>query len=227
MILRKILISATCLAAMAALHSTALPGEATAAAAVQVAAKEASESRDMLRASKLIGQAVRNGKGEEIGTVDDLVLNQGDRILFAVISVGGFLGVGDRLVAVPFEELKFGSKDVEGVIAYGMSKETLAAMPAFTYAEAKEGTSRERFMQSAERRVDFWKDRAGKSMDSAKSDAKDMKEGASRKIDAAWKKAQAEWEKLKGASADAWQSAKQKFDNAMSDLEQAWDDATS
>jgi sporulation protein YlmC with PRC-barrel domain len=221
--------TATCLAAISGITSIAAAAESTPAsrAQPQVAAKQTSENADMLRASKFIGQTVRNGKGEKIGTVDDLILNQGDRILYAVISVGGFLGVGDRLVAVPFEELRFGSKDVEGVIAYGMSKEALAAMPAFTYAEAKEGASREQFMQSAERRVDFWKDRVGKSMDTAKSDAKDMKEGASQKVDAAWKKAQTEWQKLKGASADAWQSAKQRFDNAMSDLERAWDDATS
>ena len=229
MISRKNLLAATCLAAMAGLASIGAPGGAVAASAApaQVAAQQSSEGPDMLRASKLIGQAVRNGKGEKIGTVDDLILNQGDRILFAVISVGGFLGVGDRLVAVPFDELKFGSKDVEGVVVYGLSKEELETVPAFAYAEAKQGTSRERFMQSAERRIDFWKGRVGKSMDSAKSNAKEMKEGASHKVDSAWTKAQAAWQTLEDASADAWQNAKQKFDNAMSDLERAWDDAAS
>jgi sporulation protein YlmC with PRC-barrel domain len=229
MTLRKSLMAATCLAAMAGFASTVYAGETSSAtnARTQLAATQASESPDMLRASKFIGQTVRNGKGEKIGTVDDLILNQGDRILYAVISVGGFLGVGDRLVAVPFEELTFGSKDVDGVVLYGMSKGELESVPPFTYAEAKEGTSRERFMQSAERRVDFLKGRVGNSVGDANSNAKDMKEGASEKVDTAWKKTQVEWKKLKGASADAWQSAKQKFDNAMSDLERAWDDATS
>jgi sporulation protein YlmC with PRC-barrel domain len=226
MISRKNLLAATCLAAVIGLGPIGVSAGASAASA-QVAAKQSSESPEMLRASKLIGQTVRNGKGEKIGTVDDLVLNRGDRILFAVISVGGFLGVGDKLVAVPFEELTFGSKDVEGVVVYGMSKDKLEAASAFTYGDAEQGTSRERFMQSAERRIDFWKNRVGKSMDSAKSNAKEMKKGASQKVDTAWKKTQVEWQKLKGASADAWQSAKQKFDNAMSDLERAWDDATS
>lgn len=238
MILKNSLIAATCLVTMTGITMAgiAMSGMASAAsvrsdganaAPLQIAAKQASETPDMMRASEFIGETVRNGKGEKIGSVDDLILNRGDRILYAVISVGGFLGVGDRLVAVPFEALRFGAKDVEGVVIYDTTKEQLKAEPAFTYAEAKDGVSRERFMQSAERRVDLWQDRVGKGMDSAKSNAKEMKEGASQRVDSAWKKVQVEWQKLKGASADAWQSAKQKFDNAMTDLEQAWDDAKS
>ncbi|MGH6620937.1 MAG: PRC-barrel domain-containing protein [Alphaproteobacteria bacterium] len=236
MISKNSLLAATCLFTMAgiAMAGIAMSGMASAAsvrsegataAPLQIAAKRASETPDMMRASKFIGETVRNGKGEKIGSVDDLILNRGDRILYAVISVGGFLGVGDRLVAVPFEALEFGAKDVEGVVIYDTTKEQLKAEPAFTYAEAKDGISRERFMQSAARRVDLWQDRVGKGMDSAKSNAKEMKEGASQRVDRAWKKVQAEWQELKGASADAWQSAKQKFDNAMTDLEQAWDEA--
>ena len=233
MILKNSLLAATCLVTMAGIamsgmaSAASIQSEAANAAPLQIAEKRASETPDMMRASKFIGETVRNGKGEKIGSVDDLILNRGDRILYAVISVGGFLGVGDRLVAVPFEALEFGAKDVEGVVIYDTTKEQLKAEPAFTYAEAKEGISRERFMQSAERRVDLWQDRVGESMDSAKSNAKEMKEGASQRVDSAWKKVQVEWQELKGASADAWQSAKQKFDNAMTDLEQAWDDAKS
>lgn len=228
MALKKSLLASTCLFTMMAGMAWAASVQPDTADVTppQVAAKQASETPDTLRASKFIGETVRNGKGEKIGSVDDLILNRGDRVLYAVISVGGFLGVGDRLVAVPFEELEFGAKEVDGVVIYDTTKERLEAEPAFTYAKASEGTSRERFMQSAERRVDLWQDRVGKGMDSAKSNAREMKEGASQRVDSAWKEVQAEWQKLKGASADAWQSAKQKFDNAMTDLEQAWDDAT-
>ena len=104
----------------------------------------------MVRASEFIGETVTNGKGEEVGTVDDLIVSQGDRVFYAVLSVGGFLGVGDKLVAVPFEELKIGAKDVEGLVMYDTTKEKLKAQPAFHYAIAEDETSRERFMTSAE-----------------------------------------------------------------------------
>ena len=225
MTLRKTLLTLTCAAGLAA--GACAGASAADPAPQQGASSGASETDGMVRASKFIGEPVRNGKGENIGTVDDLILNTSDRILFAVLSVGGFLGAGDRLVAVPFEELEFGSKDVEGVVVYGMTKERLAAMPAFTYADARGGASRERFMQSAERRVDFWQDRVGQGLESAKGDAKELKNTAADRVDSAWQKVQAEWQKLKAASADAWQSAKRKFDGAMSDLERAWEDATS
>jgi sporulation protein YlmC with PRC-barrel domain len=194
---------------------------------VQVAAKQASENDDMLRASKFIGETVRNGKGEKIGSVDDLILNRGDKVLYAVLSIGGFLGMGDRLVAVPFEELKFGTKDVEGVVIYDATKEQLQAQPAFTYASEGDGMSQERFVKSAERRVDLWQDRIDHGMKDAKQSATKMKEGASARVDSAWAKVKAEWANLKDASAETWQSAKKKFDAAMTDLEKAWDDATS
>lgn len=226
--LRKSLLAATCLFTMTALLSgPTAPSVAAGDRGIQYAASETSETPDMLRASRFIGQTVRNGKGEKIGSVDDLIFDRGDRILYAVISVGGFLGVGERLVAVPFEELEFGTKDVPGVVIYDTTKERLEAEPAFTYAEAREGLSRERFMQSAERQVELWQDRVGKGVESAQSSAKEMKAGASERVDGAWERVQSEWQKLKGASADAWQAAKQKFDEAMADLEQAWDDAAS
>jgi hypothetical protein len=56
------------------------------------------------RASKLIGTGVTNDKNEKIGSLDDLVVDK-SRVLFAVLQVGGFLGIGSRLVAVPAESL--------------------------------------------------------------------------------------------------------------------------
>src|SRR5262245_18690741 len=47
------------------------------------------------RASKIIGATITNDVDEKIGTVDDLIVNHADRVPYAIISVGGFLGVGD------------------------------------------------------------------------------------------------------------------------------------
>lgn len=55
------------------------------------------------RASKLIGSAAYNDQNEKIGSVDDLIVKDGNRIVMAIVSVGGFLGMGNKLVAVPFD----------------------------------------------------------------------------------------------------------------------------
>src|SRR6202040_4440938 len=55
------------------------------------------------RASELIGATVVNDQDERIGTIDDFIIGRDDRVLFAVLQVGGFLGLGGRLVAVPYD----------------------------------------------------------------------------------------------------------------------------
>ena len=64
------------------------------------------------RASKVAGLNVYNEKNESIGTINDLLMDKSGSIKAAVISVGGFLGVGARLVAVPFDKIKFVSEPV-------------------------------------------------------------------------------------------------------------------
>ena len=57
------------------------------------------------RASKIIGMDVVNGKGEKVGDVEDIVLDSKGNVAYAVVSTGGFLGMGDRLHAVPWSSL--------------------------------------------------------------------------------------------------------------------------
>src|SRR5690606_5015700 len=56
-------------------------------------------------ASKLIGQDVVNESNETVGSIDDIILTQDNQIQ-AIVSVGGFLGMGERLVAVPMDQLQ-------------------------------------------------------------------------------------------------------------------------
>jgi hypothetical protein len=87
-----------------------------------------------LRASKLIGSAVYNDQNEKIGSVDDLIVKDGNRIVMAVVSVGGFLGIGNKLVAIPYDQLHLElNKDETKVAMPGASKDRLTAMPTFTY----------------------------------------------------------------------------------------------
>jgi sporulation protein YlmC with PRC-barrel domain len=97
---------------------------------VEVDAKPLAEA---YRASKLIGASVVNDKSEKIGSVDDLIVTPGDRVLFAVISVGGFLGINGRLVAVPYSSLTVDEKGGK-VTLPGATKDALTKLPAFHYA---------------------------------------------------------------------------------------------
>lgn len=81
---------------------------------------------------RMSGTRVFNAKAEVIGTVGDIVLGADGRATTAVINVGGFLGVGSKLVAVPYSALKIGPV-VEGsrVLLVDATKEQLQAAPAY------------------------------------------------------------------------------------------------
>ena len=64
------------------------------------------------RASKVIGTSVTNDANETIGKIDDLLVSSDGKDPYAVLSIGGFLGVGSHLVAVPYDSLKFVDKQV-------------------------------------------------------------------------------------------------------------------
>ena len=62
---------------------------------------------DMWRASQLEGVDIYNNNNEKIGDVSDVLVDQSGKVEAVVIGVGGFLGIGERNVAVPFNALKF------------------------------------------------------------------------------------------------------------------------
>ncbi len=64
------------------------------------------------RASKMAGLKVYNDANENIGSINDLLMDKSGNVKIAVIGVGGFLGMGEHLVAVPFDKLKFANEAV-------------------------------------------------------------------------------------------------------------------
>jgi len=64
------------------------------------------------RASKVVGLNVYNDQNENVGSINDLLMDRNGGIKAAVISVGGFLGMGSRLVAIPFDKIKFSEQPV-------------------------------------------------------------------------------------------------------------------
>jgi sporulation protein YlmC with PRC-barrel domain len=64
------------------------------------------------RASKLAGLKVYNDANENIGSINDMLMDKSGNIKAVVIGVGGFLGMGEHLVAVPFDKIKFSNEPV-------------------------------------------------------------------------------------------------------------------
>ena len=64
------------------------------------------------RASQVVGLKVYNDKNESLGSINDLLMDKGGNIKAAILGVGGFLGVGEHLVAVPLDKVKFVNEPV-------------------------------------------------------------------------------------------------------------------
>ena len=58
------------------------------------------------RSSKLVGMGVKNSKGEDLGKIEDLVIDERGHVRYAAISFGGFLGFNNKYFAVPWRALK-------------------------------------------------------------------------------------------------------------------------
>ena len=85
------------------------------------------------RLSKVIGSSVINDKNEKIGTIDDLIVDKDKKQLnFVVLQVGGFLGLGGHLVAVPFDSLVIDDK-AQKIRLPGASKDELKKLSEFNY----------------------------------------------------------------------------------------------
>ena len=82
--------------------------------AAPAAASDTSSFKGNWRASKLVGLNVYNDSNESLGSINDLLTDKSGNIKAVVIGVGGFLGVGEHLVAVPFDKVKF----VDEPVAY-------------------------------------------------------------------------------------------------------------
>jgi sporulation protein YlmC with PRC-barrel domain len=101
---------------MAALASTALLASAASAqtptattdrgGSASSAMSESSLQGDW-RASKVVGLSVYNDKNEKLGSINDLLMDKAGNVKAVVLGVGGFLGMGSHLVAVPLDKIKF------------------------------------------------------------------------------------------------------------------------
>jgi len=119
--------------AVAALAVTLAAGPALPQAGVQLVKVDLSVVAKGYRMSKLIVSSVINDKNEKVGTVDDVVADKDKKQLsFAVLQVGGFLGVGGHLVAVPYDSLVIDDTG-QKITLPGASKDELKKLSQFNY----------------------------------------------------------------------------------------------
>lgn len=110
-------------------------GTAATGATTPGMAVDSMQLREGQRASRLIGSTVYNENNESIGEVDDLIVPQAGGQPVAVISVGGFLGIGARLVAVPYERLQHNAERNRWMLQ-GATRDSLQSLPAFNYGDS-------------------------------------------------------------------------------------------
>jgi sporulation protein YlmC with PRC-barrel domain len=92
--------------------TTASPATAAPPPTTQSTASTSTSFHGDWRASKVVGLNVYNEKNENVGSINDLLMDKSGSIKAAVISVGGFLGMGAHLVAVPYDKVKFVTEPV-------------------------------------------------------------------------------------------------------------------
>lgn len=92
-------------------------------------------SEYLFRATDFIGRELQNPQGETIGQVEDLIITKGDDVVRVIVSVGGFLGLGKKLVAISYEGLRMNRQ--AGILVYDATQQELAERPEFHYQEKK------------------------------------------------------------------------------------------
>lgn len=89
-----------------------------------------SHRRSVLSASTLDGDKVRNAAGEDLGEIKEIMIDvSSGRVAYAVLSFGGFLGMGDKLFAIPWEALQLDQENERFIL--DVDKETLENAPGF------------------------------------------------------------------------------------------------
>lgn len=86
-----------------------------------------------MRASRLIGMTVYNDANENIGDINEIVLRPDGKVAAVIIGVGGFLGLGERDVAVPFDQVKMTADGDNTRLTTVLSRDSLTNAPAWSW----------------------------------------------------------------------------------------------
>jgi hypothetical protein len=110
------------------------PGTGTVTTEVPAPRPVPEQAEHQVRAEGLLGLAVSDGQAT-IGEVSDLVVTRDGRVEAVVVGVGGFLGIGEKRVALAWDSVRLTERDGERVFLVSATREQLDAMPAFRTLE--------------------------------------------------------------------------------------------
>lgn len=169
----------------------------------------------------------------EVGAVRDLVLDRvAGEIKYAVIGVGGFLGLGQKLVAIAWHEITILPDRVE----IPLSPEALRAAPDFAFRDQRslavgaprrppEGGDPAEYLENARQQIDTWGKRIAAYSERAKAQGDQPATEASQELQRAWTDVNERWRILKSAGDAEWEEARRRFEEAWLDLQSAWEAA--
>lgn len=162
----------------------------------------------------LIGAKVRNDEGKIIGDIEDVVLNDWNRVMGVVMGTGGFLGVAEKKVGVQLGALKFEEVDGKTVVKLpGVTQAMLKAVPKFERKQPKKSLL-ERAMEKARELTD-------KTAVSTKEAYEKAKEQAGPAYEKAKEAAGTAYEKTKEAAGQAYEKAKDAAGTAVEKAKEA------
>ncbi len=115
------------------LAGSCLLAAATASLTIPAFAADNAQTADDFRSSKLVGSNVYNNANENIGSIEDIILKADGSMDEVVLSVGGFLGMGDKYVSMPFSALKVSRHGGSLKITTDGTKDSLKALPDYKF----------------------------------------------------------------------------------------------
>jgi sporulation protein YlmC with PRC-barrel domain len=95
------------------------------------------QKNDEILASEWVGMAVKNDAGEALGTIKDVAVDKQGKITAVMIGVGGFLGLGETYVAVPYDAVRLAEKDGKHTASASLNKQQLETAPRYVTLKAK------------------------------------------------------------------------------------------
>ncbi len=125
------------MAVPAVAQDTTLPKTGTMPAATDdMGAATKATMAGQVSASELLNKAVKNSANESVGDINDLRIDSNGKIAAVIVGVGGFLGMGEKDVALPYDQLAL-TRDADGglIVTAKVTKESLQAAPEWKKPE--------------------------------------------------------------------------------------------
>lgn len=89
-----------------------------------------------MRLDNLLGREITTAAGEEVGDIESVIVDESGKIRAVIVGVGGFLGLGERLVAMDWKDLQL--RDNGRIIQSNLSREELKALPPYEYERVEQ-----------------------------------------------------------------------------------------